>query len=416
MITYKQRHRKKNFTTNKTEKTLINIDYLIINLDGTPFGDFPENSLFNSFHYDFGTKIFSNRSDIYYKNEKIGTLVASPRSAILDANFAQLQFENHLFYTFTHQELKTLITNFCEQTGYKFKAINRLDICIDKQDKNNSYRSLYDNIVNGSFLISGRPKNIQSYFETFKGKSVLNGFQIGKRSSDKIIRVYNKSLSLQLTEKPYINDFYANNGFKNENVWRFEYQLNSAFFRNLKEYSQTKNEVQQDMTWGIFNVSCLFELLSIATKGFFELHENTGKSQINKEKKIQLFDFETMKMVLTSQKTIIKKLKKVFISTITIKKRLAKSLFREYYANEQDISYIVALNLLLEDKDYTTDKKLKVWFLNKMNFYLHEFRNKEKIQKYFYPELFQEHCNFFMDTIFSKYVPILQNYEPFEKH
>lgn len=396
MITYKQRHLKKNFSTNKTERTLINIDYLIINLDGNPFGDFPENSNFHTVHYDFGTKIFGNRSDVYFKNEKIGALLHSPRSAILDSNFAQMQFENHLFYTLSHKDLGAIINDFCEETGYKFKAINRLDICIDKQDKNNSYRSLYDNIVNGSFLISGRPKNLQSYFETFKGKSVLNGFQIGKRTSDKIIRVYNKTLSLQLTEKPYINDFYANNGFKNENIWRFEYQLNSAFFRNLKEVSKTENEVQQDMTWGIFNVSTLFELLKIATKGFFELHENTGKSQINKEKKIQLFCFETMQSALTVQKTIIRKLKKVFISTTTIKKRLAKSLFREYYANEQDISYVIALNLLLEDLDLTTEKKLKYWFRNKLHFYLHEFKNKEKIIKYFDNALFLEHQQLFL--------------------
>jgi hypothetical protein len=402
MITYNQRHQKKNFKP-QTKKALVNIDYLIINLEGNPFGDFEENSNFNLKHYDYGTKIFATRSDLYFKNEKIGTLQHSPRSTILDVNFAQLQFENHLFYTLSLSGLKNLITQFCEETAYKFKAINRLDICIDKNDTNHNYRYIYDKIINGSYLISGRPKNLQSYFETFKGKSILNGFQIGKRTSDKIIRVYNKTLSLQLTEKPYINDFFQNNGIKNENIWRFEYQLNSAFFRHLKEFSQTKDEVQQDMTWGIFNQSTLFELLKIATKGFFELHENTGKSQINKEKKIQLFDFDSMRQAVTQQTTVIRKLKKGFVSSTTIKKRLAKSLFREYYANEQDISYIIALNLLLEDTDYTTDKKLKVWFLNKMNFYLLEFRNKEKIQKYFYRELFQEHCNLFMDVIFTQY-------------
>lgn len=395
MITYRERHKKKNFKPTK-DNTLINIDYLIINLDGNPFGDFPEDSQFHLVHYDFGTKIFSNRSDLYFRNEKIGVLQSSPRSAIMDENFAQLQFENHLFYTISHHDLKNLITVFCEQTGYKFKAINRLDICIDKNDKNHTYRNIYDNIIKGSFLISGRPKNLQSYFETFKGKSVLNGFQIGKRTSDKIIRVYNKTLSLQLTEKQYINDFFKNNGIKNENVWRFEYQLNSAFFRHLKEISQTKEEVQQDMTWGIFNQSTLFELLKLATKGFFELHENTGKSQINKENKIELFDFDLMRQKVTKQTTVIKKLDKGFISTTTIKKRLAKSLFREYYANEQDISYVIALNLLLENDDLITDKKLKIWFQNKMNFYLHEFRNKEKIIKRFDNQLFYEHQTLFL--------------------
>lgn len=396
MITYKQRHRKKNFAVNKTEKSLINIDYLILNLEGIPFGEFPENSDFHLKPFAYGTKIFEYRSDLYVKNQKIGTLQHSPRSSILDSNFCQLQLENHLFYTFQLDELKSLINQFCEETNYTFKAINRLDICIDKQDSNNSYRHLYDNIVNGTYLISGRPKNIQSFYETFKGKSVLNGFQIGKRTSDKIIRCYNKSLSLQLTEKPYINDFFANNGLKNDNIWRFEYQLNSAFFRNLKEISPASATINQDMTWGIFNISALFELLNIATKGFFEIHENTGKSQINKEKKIQIFCFESMRLALTAKKTIIHKLKKVFISTTTIKKRLAKSLFREYYSNEQDISYIIALNLLLEDIDLTTEKKLKHWFKNKLFFYLHEFKNKEKIIKHFDQILFQEHQLLFL--------------------
>ena len=150
------------------------------------------------------------------------------------------------------------------------------------------------------------------------------------------------------------------------------------------------------MTWGIFNISTLFELLKIATKGFFELHENTGKSQINKEKKIPLFDFDAMRETVTQQTTIIRKLKKTILSTTTIKKRLAKSLFREYYANEQDLSYIIALNILLEDIDLTTDKKLKSWFKNKMNFYLHEFRQKEKILKRFDKLLFTEHQTLFL--------------------
>ncbi|MDD5151439.1 MAG: hypothetical protein PHC28_13355, partial [Flavobacterium sp.] len=115
MITYRQRHKKKNFKTQIKDSTLINIDYLIINLDGQVFGDFPESSNFHLLHYDFGTKIFSNRSDLYFKNEKIETLLSSPRSEILDNDFAQLQFENHLFYTISHQELKNLITVFCEE-------------------------------------------------------------------------------------------------------------------------------------------------------------------------------------------------------------------------------------------------------------------------------------------------------------
>lgn len=397
MISYKERHQAKTkLKTNNLKTTLINIDYLIINLEGQPFGEFPENSNFRLKPYEYGTKIFEIRADLYYQDLKIGIYTAKPRSAIMSEQFAQLQFENNLFYTLSNNALKGVINAFCDETNYIFKSVNRLDICLDKSDINNSYRNLYSNVVTGNYLISGRPKNLQSYFETYKGKSILNGFQIGKRTSDKIIRCYNKTLSLQLTEKPYINDYYANNALKNENVWRFEYQLNSAFFRGLNEHSKSNINISQTMTWGIFDKANLYELLKIANKGFFELRENTGKSQINKEKLIVLFDFDFLQSQISKFNPIIKRLKKDVLSSTTIKKRLAKSLFREYYANNQDISYIVALNLLLEDLDMLTEKPLLLWFKNKLHFYLHEFRTKEKIVNDFDSQLFHEHQLLFL--------------------
>ncbi|PWB22554.1 hypothetical protein [Flavobacterium sp. HTF] len=397
MISYKERHQTKTkLKTNKLKTTLINIDYLILNLEGQPFGEFPENSKFRLKPYDYGTKIFEIRADLYYEDLKIGIYTAKPRSAIISEQLAQLQIENNLFYTLTNDTLKSIINDFCNETQYNFKSINRLDICLDKSDVNNSYRNLYSNIVGGNYLISGRPKNLQSYFETYKGKSILNGFQIGKRTSDKIIRCYNKTLSLQLTEKPYINEYYANNDLKNDNVWRFEYQLNSAFFRGLNEHSKADTKVSQSMTWGVFDKANLYELLKIANKGFFELRENTGKSQINKEKLIMLFDFDFLQSQISKFNPIIKRLKKVTLSSTTIKKRLAKSLFREYYANNQCVSYIVALNLLLEDMDMLTEKPLLTWFKNKLHFYLHEFRTKEKLVNDFDSELFNEHQLLFL--------------------
>ncbi|CAD0006560.1 hypothetical protein [Flavobacterium salmonis] len=397
MIPYKKRHQTKTkLKKNQLKTTLINIDYLILNLEGQPFGEFPENSEFHLKPYDYGTKIFEIRADLYYNDLKIGIYTSKPRSAIISEQLAQLQIENNLFYTLSNTELKNVLEKFCDETLYNFKSVNRLDICLDKCDVLNSYRNLYSNIVDGNFLISGRPKNLQSYFETYKGKSILNGFQIGKRTSDKIIRCYNKTLSLQLTEKPYINQYYTDNGLKNDNVWRFEYQLNSAFFRGLNEHSKGDSKIYQSMTWGIFDKANLCELLKIATKGFFELRENTGKSQINKENLIQLFDFHYLQSQITKFNPIIKRLKKPTLSSTTIKKRLAKSLFREYYANNQCVSYIVALNLLLEDIDMITEKSLLLWFRNKFHFYLHEFRTKEKIINDFDFKLFTEHQLLFL--------------------
>ncbi|TRX16733.1 replication initiation factor domain-containing protein [Flavobacterium franklandianum] len=380
----------------ENQSTLINIDYLILNLEGSPFGEFPETSNFLTIQHDYGTKIFLFRADLYYKKEKIATFMHSPRSKIINDQLCQIQFENHLFYTISSNQLKHILTEFLEQTGYYFKSINRLDICLDKQDKENTYRNLFDNLISGNYLISGRPKNISSHFETYKGKSILNGFQIGKRTSDKLIRIYNKSLNLQITEKPYINEYFFNNNIKNDNIWRFEIQLNAPFFRDLKQIATHNETVQQDMTWGIFDVSTLFELLKSSTKGFFEVRENTGLSQVNKEKIIEVFNYDNLRDQVTKQKCILRRNFKLPISTTTIKKRLAKSLFREYYANEQDISYIIALNLVLEEIDYSNELKLKYWFDSKIYFYLQEFKEKDKILKKFDKTLFLEHQNLFL--------------------
>lgn len=377
-------------------KKLINIDYLILNLEGQVFGDFVSASHFKIHYHDYGTKIFKRRGDLYFKDEKIGIVTSEPRSQILSETFAQIQFENHLYYTKSHEELKKIIELFMDETNYSFKGINRLDIAIDCNDNSNMYRDLYNNIINGIFLISGRPKNIQSFYETFKGKSILNGFQVGKRTSAKLLRVYNKTLSLQLTEKPYINEWHKKNGLEVENIWRFEFQLNSTFFSDLNKHLPESLTVKEKIGLNIFQVETLFELLKIAKRGFFDLHHNTGKSQINKEVEINFLSIDAIQKIYTSAKSIVVKTKSIVISTNTIKKRLAKSLFREYYANNQDISFVIALNLILEDVDVNTQNKLLIWFNSKVNYYLFEFENKDKIKRKFDKGMFNEHQNLFL--------------------
>lgn len=377
-------------------KILINIDYLILNLEGQIFGDCLESSDFKINWFDYGTSIFKRRGEVHYKNEKIGILTSEPRSKILNENFAQIQLENHLYYTKSHNELQKIIELFLDETNYHFKGINRLDICVDKNDDINMYRDLHSNILNGLFLLSGRPKNIQSYYETFKGKSVLNGFQIGKRTSSKLVRVYNKTLSLQLTEKPYINEWHKKNGLQTENIWRLEFQLNSTFFTDLNKHSSHDKNVKEKITWNLFQIQTLFELFKIAKNGFFDIHYNTGKSQINKEQQFNFLDVNEIQQTYTTAKSIVLKTKNVAISSTTIKKRLAKSLFREYYSNHQDLSYVIALNMILEDIDVLTDKPLFNWFNGKIKHYLFEFQNKDKIRRPFNKSLFNEHQQIFL--------------------
>jgi len=389
-------------------KTLISIDFLIINLKGsvTPIAGTNSEFIFNVAPY--GTKTFSNRFEVKYKGEKIGTLVNEPRSNIIDSELNQFQFENHLFYTKSLLELKSIISDLVDSYHLSFTAINRLDIAFDINDNNNYYRNLNTSLNTGSVRLSGRKKAFNQYNELVKGVCINNGFALGQRSSSKFLRCYNKSLSLEINEKQYILDYYKNNNFSNNNVWRFEYQLNSSFFSNLKNFGHDKDFFDvnkeklklpfEDLTWCIFDYNALINLVEMAQNNFFELKENTGLKQINAEKSISfILNFDYLKTLYSKFKLIFKRLKTTHIPNLIKRKRLAKALFREYCANFQNVSYIVALNRLLLEINPFNDLPLLEWFELKMKFYLAEFNEHEKMNIKFDFTLFYEQSNLFIE-------------------
>lgn len=389
-------------------KTLITIDYLIINLKGTLTRANETNSFFDFIECPYGTKTFCNKFEVHYHGERIGTVLNTPRSNIIADDLNQLQFENHVFYTKSLDDIKAIIMDLTDSYNVEFVAINRLDIALDINDNDNYYRKLNTSLNNGAMRLSGRKKSFNQYNELVKGVCINNGFTLGQRSSSKLLRVYNKSLSLEISEKPHILAWYKANNFENKNVWRFEYQLNSTFFSNLKDFGHDKEFFDmtktklvlpfQDLTYSIFEYGALFSLLELAQANFFILKENTGKKQINAENTIPfLLDFDYLRAFYSRYKPTFKRLKTTHVPNLTKRKRLSKSLFREYCANHQNITYIVALNMVLEEENPNDGKKLREWFKDKMFFYLSEFKDVDKMCNKFDFDLFKEQSNLFIE-------------------
>lgn len=389
------------------DKQLITIDYLIINLEGKLQKNLHENPLyenFNNFSYELaerGTKTFASVYQVFYNNIRFGTLLCNPhKGSVLAEDFAQFQFDNALFYTQTLPQLGELLSHFIDATDYKFKSVNRLDIALDRVD-NGYYAGLAKSLNEGSILLAGRKKKIQFFNETEKGNMVFTGMTVGKRSAARLLRIYNKTRYLLETPKDYVDKWHSENGLNGE-IWRFEYQLNAAFFRELHQTADASftaehnpkfkciNEVAEKMTWGIFKIENLVELLRLAEKNHFELRENTGKSQVNKERSVISNAWVLIKKALTTVTASIKKIPKIIDRSPVIKKRLAKSLFREYYVSFQDISFVIALNKLLHENELVN------WFDEKMKYYLAEFHTKERIKDTFDFKLYDEHSNIFI--------------------
>jgi hypothetical protein len=391
-------------------KTLLSIDYLIINL----MGDLTPNKSINSFcPFDFidapyGTKTFTNKHIVKYKDEIIGSVLSVPRSNIIPEKLHQFQFENHVFYSKSLTEIKQIIHELTDFYNLEFTGINRLDVAFDINDTNDYYRTLQNSVTNGTLRLAGRKKSFSTFNELVQGVCINNGFNLGSRSSSKFLRVYNKSLSLEINEKQHILDYYKANNFENRNVWRFEYQLNSTFFTNLKNYGHDKDFFDQskekqklpfeDCTWSIFDYGALINLVIMAQKNFFELRENTGKSQINKENTVPfILDFDYLLETKATINPTFVRLKTTHVPSIVKKKRLAKALFREYCANFQNVTYVVALNRLLSEINPFDGNPLTDWFDDKMKFYLAEFKELEKMDLKFDFALYQEQNNLFIE-------------------
>ncbi len=390
---------------NNADKFSLKMDFLIINLlvhNPQQFDLMIQNNKTSNFSFikqEFGTKIFNNRYEVYLQNELIGTYLSDPRSKnILKADFSQFQFENHLFYTLHLKQLKQLTENLCSVLGAEFKSVNRLDVALDLENTNDFYQNVTQSILNNQLLVSGKDKKINTYYQTQQGKPQLTGFTIGSRSNSRYLRVYNKALELTKKPKEYILNSWSNANLEHSKVWRFEYQLNNSFFRFL--HKKTNYTIKNDtattelLTWGIFDERTLFSLLERATKNHFEIKYNTGKSEVNKEPSFVLLNFDYLKSKLGQFTAELIKIKKAIEPSLLSVKRMLKSTFREYYSsNQTSISHILSLNESL--LNYSNDLfDLNYWFHSKIEFYLAEFKTKQKKNIQFDYSLFDEHLQY----------------------
>jgi hypothetical protein len=369
---------------------LLTIDYLILNLKGSLTQNIHSDLLTSDFtnpfmltQHEYGTKSMCELYDLLYCDVKIGVLSAVPRSNIIPFDLVQLQFENHLFYTYSLNDLQQIVFCLTEFFNLSFESINRVDIAKDQCQPTINYKNLFDNITTGHLKIKGREKNIQAFYSTTNGVPDFNGFSIGKRSSSRYLRIYNKTKALQVLNDPktYISQYFDENGLNTcDPVWRFEYQLNNSFFTYLRKTDLV-------ITWQIFNIDTLIQLIILAEKNHFELVYNTGKKETNKEQPYIFNNWHYVKMVYKSFVSYaISKIKKPFEVSINIQKRLIKGLFREYYVNKDPIVFV---NLYRVINQYF----LKDWFRTKSKFYFSEFRNKEKIINHFNINNFYENLD-----------------------
>ncbi len=339
----------------------FNLDYLIFNLRGNPILDTSNDLLVNVAEY--GTKVFKHRAEIKYKGEIFGTIVYRPRSTVLDKDLVQMQLQNHLFYTKSPNELREITENVIKLLNLEYDGLNRADLALDFMGNQHDIPNFLKGIFDGKFLIAGREKDVNVYTKTKKGRIDFTGIQIGKRSSSRFCRIYNKSVEMQRgTLKPYITTMWEKLNLSGE-IWRYEYQLSNKFLREIEDLTLEN----------IFDKNFLFGLMEMARKNHFEVKNNTGKSELNKEKNHNFIDFDKVRENIKASAKAVGRLVRNIKETFIGQQRMVKGLLRSYFSSGHDIRFLLPIRRILNDFN------LWDWYNRKFSDYLREFRDKEKI-------------------------------------
>ncbi|MCR9263054.1 MAG: replication initiation factor domain-containing protein [Flavobacteriaceae bacterium] len=340
----------------------LGTDYLILNLTGDPITDTQDGLTIDLAEY--GTKVYKHRATLTYKGHAFGTMVFKPRSNVIDEKFVQLQLENHLFYTVEPRELYTMTTEILDILGLDYVGVNRLDIALDFSEKQHDIPELLKGIFNGDFLISGREKDVNVYTKTKKGQIEFTGVQIGKRSSSRFCRIYDKSREMQTgTLKPYISSLWETLGLDGK-IWRYEYQLSNKYL----------SEIEGLTLESLFDREFIFNLLQKASENHFEIKHNTGKSEVNKEETYNFVDFEKVGRFVGLAKKAIGRLVRNIKETFIGQQRMIKGLLRSYFATNHDVRFLLPVRRILNDFD------LWDWYDRKISQYIHEFKYREMIK------------------------------------
>lgn len=172
---------------------------------------------------------FKHLHRIYMNGIVVCEIFSATNNAKHAYNEVSVKVPNALLYTTDWIEYIRYVVRVLE---LDFKEMARWDIALDGQGLmklddllNKHTRSRTIQINNDAIKLSPMHLN--------KRELKWSGWNIGKKKSGISARVYNKSNEILASKKGYIESFWENNGLINEQVGRFEVQLNGS---RLKKY------------------------------------------------------------------------------------------------------------------------------------------------------------------------------------
>ena len=231
-----------------SKKALFTVDWFEINcLHGLGKGilrDYDPEDMLDEYSSSFtvlrkdlktgnGTKMYKVGYDVSFNGQSIGLLLLTPRQSFKDEFSCSLKIHNHILY---QSGWTLLVEAVLDDIGLQINNFTRIDIACDSI----GFMEQYKKFNTGFYQNIGRSchRNYQT------SKNVITGFDIGSKSSNKMITGYRKGKNLELTNKNYISDYWAKNNLDIpfDKVERLELKLRNKAIKTIKDFNYTRLE------------------------------------------------------------------------------------------------------------------------------------------------------------------------------
>lgn len=311
---------------------------------------------------DFGTSVFAQIEELYYKNERIATVTSKPHSSVLKSDLMIVKFDNWTLYSNDFYNIFELVIY---ETGLKDYKISRIDIA---KDFNTFYynllpNTLIKNFLSGKFLKLGKSKySVWGETNRFLTYDYLS---FGRKASPVNSYLYNKSTELkQVKYKPHIVQQWVNNGLNvQKDVFRLEFSIKLP---DIKLINVNTGETLNFNIDFIFVQEYLENLYLWMMSKFFRIKKNTNQKNISREPDVTLFKYqefdsiiwEPIKRVETNRadKIFLRKLDTLFSEFRVDNKKLfdAIEVVRDNFAEIKNLKDYLEKNIIPQ-----TEQKMK---------------------------------------------------------
>lgn len=285
---------------------------------------------------------FSRMYDVYVGDDESAfmQLLALPRDEgkgrLLDKSVCEIRVYNHEFYRQYDgggwaSKLRFILSEF----EAEMKNVARLDIALDGKNLLDIYERFHyckDVAAMGrkkknrmcNFDENGELVELREKSETLQEGSDFSGFYWGARHGDKCLNGYRKGDVVVRENKPYVSQFWSENGLNPGNIQRLELRLKSENIRTIPDFAPIEVAVKKDSIEGerteIIKIPfdtdaiCLLDdpkylagILESQFRGWFEFVPVTGDSNKSRRERIKFIDFERLKAVKMERLSITRK-------------------------------------------------------------------------------------------------------------